>query len=408
MNFGSILQGAQNFLGNAGKAIAQTFSQPSRHTGTGGGLVPRLASAASSFLQPRPIAPPARAQVPTPQAPVQPRQLPQLPPAATKPAAFQGPSQVQSTYQSTYRPPAQPQFQGPSLEEAAARFNQERMDQYAKLVAPHEQAISAYLASRKPYEQVYGEQQAAQGIPDKQKLLSGLESDILKQQEQLETLPKEDIARRSDTGMLSESARRRVQAMEERPIREQLLKTAQAQQGAEVGYNRALQLAREGAQAYGQTTEEGLRPLQATLDTARAQFGQVADSIAQQLTGFTADREAALRQYEQAVQQGFQLDQTQAQQASQLKREESQHVQTMAVVGSLTRDVQGGQTLNSVMGKYLAQGLDPDMILSLYNSYSPYGVAKEGAGTLSSRYGVGTTRFGGSTAGSYTSQLLGE
>lgn len=395
--FGNILSGAQNFLGNVGKTISNTvggavknLTSPtlSQHTGTGGGLVPRIVTAASNFLNPQ-----ASAQIPTPQAPTPvvqrtQSQLPQLPPAYKPPTQLPPMGYQASSYQS----PAQ-MSGGSTMQNAAATFGQAKMDQYAQLVAPHEQAITAYLASRKPYDQVYQEQQSAQGIPDKQKLLSGLESDILNQQTQLETLPKEDIARRSDLGTLSESARRRVQAMEERPIREQLLKSAQAQQGAEVGYNRALQLAGQGAQAYQTATQEGLAPLQSALDAAKSKYGQAADSIAQQLTGFSQDRADALRQYETAQQQGFQLSQAQAQQATQLKQEETQHVQTLQLVGSLAQDVRGGQTLNSVMGKYLSQGLDPDTILSLYNSYSPYGAAKEGGTQLTQSYGVSPGRF---------------
>lgn len=398
--FGNILQGAQNFLGNVGKTISNTvngavknLSSPtlnSQHAGTGGGLVPRIVNAASNFLNPQ-----VSAQAPSPVAPVSnivrtQAQLPQLPPAYKPPAQQQ---QAQPAYQPpAYQAPAQLNG-GSSMQNAAASFGQAKMDQYAQLVQPHEQAIAAYLASRKPYDQVYQDQLQQQGVTDKQKLLSGLESDILNQQGQLETLPKEDIARRSDLGTLSEAARRRVQAMEERPIREQLLKSAQAQQGAEVGYNRALQLAGQGAQAYQTATQEGLAPLQSALDAARSQYGQVADSIAQQLTGFTQDRADALRQYENAQQQGFQLSQQQASQANQLKQEETQHVQTLQLVGSLAQDVKNKQTLNQVMGKYLSQGLDPDTILSLYNSYSPYGAAKESGTTLTQNYGASPGRF---------------
>lgn len=394
--FGNILGAAQRFL-----QPVQQFGRQAAGAIIGG--VQKLAGGAQQIGQQArqafipPPAPIARAQQPIP--PPSPRQLPPQPPLpqATRAVLPASP---------TFNPPSPQQFGVPSQEEANKRFAEETMRRYGEIVAPHEQALSSFLSLRRPVGEIYTEESARLGIPEKEKVLSGLETDILRQQGLLETLPTEAIQRRQETGMLSEAARRRIEAMEERPIREQLLKTGQLAQTADVGYNRALQLSRQAADIYGQETEAGVRPLQSNLDAARAQFGVVADSIAQQVSGLTQDRESLLRQYEGAVNQGYQLSQIQAQQAGQLKQQEGQHIQTMQVVANMTRDIERRMTLNSVMGKYLAQGMDPDTILSLYNAYSPFGVVKETPGILQSRYGVGGTRFSGITGGGGVQALI--
>lgn len=400
--FNDLIGTAQRSLSNVGGLVGTLLGnkpQPVVHQTVG------LYNRALAALSPA-VAKPAIAQQPTiqPKPVVQPRQLPQQPPAPTytaSPMSLPQPANNRLPVAPTYTPPTAAQFGVPSMEASANRYGQDRLQKYAELIAPKEQAISAYLASRRPTSEVYQDQLTAQGIPQKAQVLSALEKDILNQQGQLETLPKEDIARRQDTGMLTEAARNRIQAMEERPIREQLFKTSQLKQNEEVGYNRALDLAGRATDQYGQETQQGLAPLQSNLDSARSQFGVYIDNAAQQLSGFTQDREALLKQYEGAVSQGYQLNQIQEQQKNQLKQQEQQHIQTMQVVSSLTKDVAQGQTLNSVMGKYLAQGLDPDTILSLYNAYSIYGPADkarnpkalESPEDLTRLFGVSTGRF---------------
>lgn len=369
-----------------------------QHNNTGGGLVNNIIKAAQSYIQPPQ---PAAAQQPTPQPASPPRQLPQQPvfrPITTGATAMQ-PLSVPSAV--PYTP-----YQGPSMEDAAKRFAEQRMQQYQALIAPKEQALQEYLASRQPYSQVYESQLAKYNIPQQQGILNSLASDIATQQSNLENIPKEDLARRVETGgMLSEAARRRIEEAQARPIREQLIKSLNAQGVAQQGYDRATQLAQQGTNAYAQETQQGITGFQSAIDSARQQFGVAADSVAQQLTGFSQDRSDALRQYEAAQQQGYQLSQIQAQQAAQLKKEELAYNQQAQVVGSLTQEVAKGSTLNSVMGKYLAQGLDPDTILSLYNAYSPYGGATEQPQQLGSLYGVSLKRFG-EGSGSTLSNLI--
>ena len=226
--WGNILSSAQRFLekipviGTIGKALQPTAQ--------------KVGSTVSSFFNPPSVTAQNPPSVPKPVI-APPRQLPPQPPSTQTTLPQSSYYRLPST--PTYTPPTPSQFGVPSMEEAANKASQERMSKYAETVAPYEQALSSYLASRRPYGEVYSEQLASQGVPERQKALAGFEKDILNQQGLLETLPKEDIQRRQETGMLTEAARRRIQAMEERPIREQLFKTNEARQTEEVGYNRA-------------------------------------------------------------------------------------------------------------------------------------------------------------------------
>ena len=386
--FNNLVNSARSYLAGGAKnvnAVGNAFFNPLVQGGVG------LVRSAQSYLAPKKTI----AQAPPPVPQVQPRQLPQQPPPYSSPQQYSYNSSTSNrTAVPTYVAPPPSQAGVPSAEDKIRELQQGLEGKYASTVGARAGELSSFLSSRNP-SGFYQEKLTEQGVPDKQKALAGFEKDMLNQQNLLETLPKEDIARRAESGTLTEAARRRIQAMEERPIREQLLKTSQARETEEVGYNRALQLADQALSIYNQETEQGTQVRQAALEAARAEYGEHVDRISQQMTGSSQDREAELRAYEAARDNGYQLNTIQQQQATQLKQQESDHIRTMNIVGSLTKDVASGQTLNSVMGKYLAQGLDPDTILSLYNSYSRYGPAKEDAGTLQSRYGVGGTRFGG-------------
>lgn len=70
-----------------------------------------------------------------------------------------------------------------------------------------------------------------------------------------------------------------------------------------------------------------------------------------------------------------------------------------ATQNSLKNDVSSKMTLDSVMKKY-GNSLSPDFILSTYNQYSPFGVAKESLATLQKKYNVSS----GSTTASLSAQ----
>lgn len=344
------LGGAANAAKNSGGLISPLFggkikptplvTSPSLASTIGNGIS-SLVSGAGRFINN--LTQPTQAQTP-PQQPVQlpavpkPRPLPALPPDTT----LNIPGNTA---------PNLPSYSAPN---------------YAQAITPYQTAISNYLSGRKSYSDVYNAGLESTGANTLGKILSGLDTDIVTQQSNLENIPKEDLARRADTGMLSEAARRRVEEAQARPIREQLLKTLQAKTATESGYNRALQIAGQLAQGYEGDTAAGLAPLQSDLDFQKQRF-----------LG--------------AENQGYSLQQQQAQLAA--KQQESSRAQ--ALTYNVAKDVSEGQTLNQVMGKYIAQGVDPDTILSLYNTYSPHGEANETPDFLASKYGVGYDRFGG-------------
>lgn len=310
----------------------------------------------------------------------------------------------------TYQPPPMQQTGVRSQEEAAQRLLDRQMNKYSELVQPRHEELSSYLASRRPYGEVYQEQLGQQGATQKGQMLSDFERQIIEQQELLRTVPQEDVERRRETGgTITEAAARRIKAKEQEPFFERLQTISPLYQQAQVGYDRALQLAQQFTQGYGQETEAGVRQRQVALDAAREQYGQFADGISQQLTGWTADNEAALSQYEAAVQQGYQLDQIQAQQAAQLKQQESSYVTTMKLASNVEADAKRGVLLKDVMARYTTQGIEPDMILTIYNAASIYGPAQEKPEQLASLFGVSPRRYMEGAGGSGAiDQLVGQ
>lgn len=270
-----------------------------------------------------------------------------------------------SAPQSTYSSPG---YNIPSAEEAAKKYSDMQAAKYGEIVAPKEAALRDYLASRQPYSQVYEGKINELGVPDQMKNLTALEKQIGTATEDLEKYPKEDIERRQETGMLSEAARRAVRVATAAPIQERLIGLGRTANTTQLGLDRALSLAREKAQNYLTDTQQGEAPLRADLESARSQFGMVVDGIAQQFTGFTQDREAALRKYEAAEERGFRLSQEQAQESAQLKQQEAEQVQTMQMVSNVSEDVKNNTDLSSIVSKYVSSGFDPNAIISLYKS----------------------------------------
>lgn len=378
----NVLSGAKNFLSGAvNKAktavgglvkSAQSYLQPPQtQAALARPKIPMVS--ASSYAAHNPAGQVAsanpRQMIPIPQ-PV--RQQPQLDSTAQSYLGGSGGGYIPS-----YTPPS-PESYGIQSQEA---FNRKQ----AEAIGSAYGAIPTYLASRDPvaYRQ---ERLQALGIPEKEAVLGAFEKDILKQQEQLETLPKEDLARRAETGMITQEQRNRVQAMEERPIREQLFKTGQAQQQAEVGYNRALQLVGQDVEAYNQQTQAAVQGLDAQ---ARA----TVESAALMISGFSFDNQVKLDSYRQTEAAGYQLQAQQQQDKAQLTGQERTHAQATVLAANVTKEIQAGATLQQMMGKYLGLGLDPDLILSLYNANSrKWGPAKETSEQLTQRYGVSSGR----------------
>ncbi len=302
---GGLYGAATNFLGGIGKSIGNFFNP------TAQAQTPPLVKSAQAYTGgAQPALAPFQAQVT--QAPTQPSYSPQV-------------------QQQNYAP-----------------------------VAQAEGALSSYLAGRDPA--AYLTQQYQQlGIPDLQKVLGNETSDILQQQTNLTDLPKADIARRSDSGMLTAAQRNALTASEQSPIRDQLLRSQQANSADTTKLNSLLQLANNYLGAYNQGTQQGEMPLQNRITGANAAYSAAENAANRQPTA--ASETAQNRQ------------------------------QSMQAAQSLSQDVRSGATLQQIMGKYLAAGLIPDTILSLYNSSgSRYGPAKETAAQLTQRYGVSSGR----------------
>ncbi len=331
MNFGSLLSGAQNFLSGAARGVSNTV----------GGLV----KGAQNYLFPQQ----AQAQVPTapitnpnqspigriqqPQKPIPLQQVPTLANTTITQAPAYNPSQV---FQQNYAP-----------------------------VAQAEQGLASYLQSRDP-SQYLQQQFQALGIPDLTKAVGNETQDILKQQQNLTDLPAADIARRSDNGMLSAAQRSALTASEQAPIRDQLLRSEQANSGDTTKLNGLIQLANNYLGAYNQGTQQGTTGYQTQIGDATQAYN-AAQGAAQNAASANAVK-------------------------STTTAPEAQQAQMMMLAQNASQEVRQGATLSQVMSKYLAQGLDPNTILSLYNANSTFGPAKENAATLTQRYGISAGR----------------
>ena len=354
------------------------------------------------------------------------RQLPRQPAPAPKPVSAPIPRQTPvpgpqaPAYQPTSEPASQqqynyevPSYEGPSAEDQARQAAEERMSRYGELVAPVEKDIESYLAGRPDIKNLFEQEMASQGIPSKQKSLETFEGEERKLTEQLKTLPEEEITRRKETGMLTAAAERRIRAMEERPIREQLIGVSGAKEAERVGLQRAFDLVDKMLDLVREQEKRGLEPLQTRLEAGRGEFGQEVEALASRLSGFTEDRKAQLEEYKAKVDAGLKLTLAEKKEASELNQMAIDHQNKLEQImakeqaegptefetktelgGSLQSDIVGGATLDQVMAEYLAQGMDPDVILSAYNSGSPHGEAQESAVELTRKYGVSGKRFG--------------
>ena len=218
---------------------------------------------------------------------------------------------------------------GESAEDAARRAAEERMRRYGEVVAPVQRDIESYLSGRPDITSLFQEQLTTQGVPTKQSALGLLEKEQTKLGEQLASLPGEEITRRKETGMMTAAAERRIRAMEEAPIREQLLKTSSAKEAERIGLDRAYQLVDKYLDVLREQEKRELEPLEYRLEGAKGEFGEEVKGIADKLTGFNRDREAKLKLYEDELAAGQQLNRDQAKEAADLKLQEAKHLNTM-------------------------------------------------------------------------------
>jgi hypothetical protein len=357
------LQGAQNFAGNIGRTVQSgyntavnnlTSGQPLPYHPGGGGLVPKIMTAAQNFLNPQQ----AGAQTPPPQQPTQ---------------AFQRPTQTASIVPGAgqYQPPTAnlTSYSGtgtPNFSPTEAASN------YASAIAPYQQQIKDYLATRDPVS-YYNSALDTTGANKLQGLLSGYEGTIADLQDQLQHGPETDIARRADNSTLSAAQRYRLKAAEQEPILKNLATVQQGYNTTSAGYDRATSLAQQLANQYSNQTSQGAGLLQGNVNN----IGDLVKS-AISYRGQSAQPSAVAQN--QAVQQ-------------------AQEQGMRQITASVGQEVRNGATLQQMMAKYLALGLDADTILSLYNSNvqaksaGGYGPATESGETLTSRYGVSPGRI---------------
>lgn len=329
MNFGSLLSGAQNFLGGAAKGVSNAV----------GGLV----KGAQNFLTPKPLVTPTYAQTTSTSSPTSQSPIGRI----TQPIQQMPLQQV-------------PTLTNTTVNQAPAYNPQQQQANYAP-VANAETALSSYLSGRDP-SQYLTQQFNSLGIPNLTKAVGNETQDILKQQQNLTDLPQQDIARRSDSGMLNAAQRARLTASEQAPLRQQLLQSQQANAGDTSKLNSLVSLANNYLGAYNQGTQQGTQGYQSQIGDAQQAYN--------------------------AAQSAAKNDAQANSVKSTTTAPEMQQARLTAVANNASTEVRNGATLQQVMSKYLAQGLDPDTILSLYNSNSTFGPAHENAATLTQRYGV--------------------
>jgi len=272
-------------------------------------------------------------------------------------------------------------------EDRARQAAEQKLKRFNALVVPVQKDVESFLESRKSLTDLFNEQLTEQGVPEKEKTLQGFESDVQRLQGQLSTIPGEEIARRRETGMISAAAERRIRATEERPIREQLLGVTSASESQRVGLQRAYDLIDKWLDIFQEQEKRELAPIESRLEAAKGEFQIESDGIASQLTGFTNDRKSALAQLNREVDARRALTKQQTQELADLQKLEIEHAYTMEeqlakqrgekprefeveakILNQLRDDVIAGGSLQEVSGKYLAQGVEPDVILNLFNS----------------------------------------
>ena len=242
------------------------------------------------------------------------------PPVTTQPTTPTQPTEQRQEERPPYQVPSVEDYVE-SAEEKADRMaeekrqiQQEKQRRFGELITPLRGDVEAYMKSRRNLPEFFQEEMGRQGITGKQEALGTLEREATKLGTQIETLPGEEISRRKETGMLTAQAERRIRAMEERPIREQLLKVTGAKETERVGLQRAYDLVDKMLSMQREQEKRGQEPLEYRLKGAEEQFGlegegfkSEIDSIASRLTGFNKDREAKLKEYEATVDAGLKL-----------------------------------------------------------------------------------------------------
>ena len=405
-----IFDQARSFLGKVvagtGQALSQRLGSGANvRIGGGQGLGARIAGRNEPYFTNVPPPPP-----PPPRPPVRPPARPGAPSPAAPPPG-QAPEQRQEPQQPFQVPSVQEYV--PSAEDRAReaaeereRVQQEKMQRFGQLITQLRSDVETYLRERKPITELFQEELGKQGVEGKRQALSTLEAEGTKLGTQLETLPGEEIARRKESGMLSAAAERRIRALEERPIREQLLKVTGAKETERVGLERAYQLLDKMLDLQREQEKRGAEPLEYRLKGAEEQFGlegkgfkSQIDSIASQLSGFNKDREAKLKEYEATVDAGLKLTMAQQKEAADLKKLELQHLNTMEQIAARrkgqasdvdkTEEIQemesriaAGATKDQLVDEFVATGrLDIATVEKQLDKYSSIiSTAEEGGG----------------------------
>ena len=229
-------------------------------------------------------------------------------------------------------------------QEEAERVANQRMRRYGEVITPITGDIESYLSSRPDLNKLFQEQLTTQGVPGREGTLRGFEKDVTNLQGQLETLPTEDINRRKETGMITAAAERRIRSMEERPIREQLLKTQGAVSSERVGLQRAYDVVDKMLDITREQEKRGLEPLETRLEAARGEFTNEVDALAQRLTGFNQARTDQLSVLKQKIANDQALSLQEQKATDDLIKQEAAHVNEMEQIAARRK----GTTINSL------------------------------------------------------------
>ena len=230
---------------------------------------------------------------------------------------------------------------GQSKEDEAARVANERVRRYGEVITPISGEIDSYLSSRPDIRKLFEDESAKQGVQGRISTLGGFEKDVTNLQGQLETIPTEDINRRKETGMLTSAAERRIRSDQERPIREQLLRTQGAVSSERVGLDRAYQLVGKMLDMQREQEKRGLEPIQTKLEGARGEFSNEVDAMATKLTGFNQARTDQLSVFKAKIANDQALSLQEQKQAADLQKQELEHLNTMEQIAARKRGEAG-------------------------------------------------------------------
>lgn len=246
-------------------------------------------------------------------------------PAAAAPA----PQPAYTPQPAQYPEPAPPTLAdlGPSATQFTEAQSRTQTEETGRILEPYRQGLGEYVEAlgrqASPLD-LYRQFEEEAGVPGLRRTVEGLRGEVFKVEDLLSTLEK-DIMARTERLDVSEAARRRIEAFEGEPLREQLT-------GLTTGLGREETVLSEAMGRAGMLTGYGveaerqkLAPYTAKLEGEKyiggIEIGTLSDRLAREMTGFTEDRQAQLELIMDKVTRGRQLSDREWQQARDLEAE---------------------------------------------------------------------------------------